>query len=105
MVADRRSRHYYDVVRLYENGIGKRALPDTKLLADVARHKALFFPATAAHYELAKPGTLNLLPPDNQVDALKRDYLGMAEMFFAPPPPFEHILAVLGDVSGIVNGV
>jgi len=103
VAANRRSRHYYDVMRLYEHRIGQRAIQDTKLLAEVARHKALFFPAASAHYDLAKPGTLKLSPPESQLDALWRDYQSMAEMFFAPPPPFDHILVGLSQVETIIN--
>ncbi len=42
---DRQSRHYYDVVRLYEHELGKAAVKDTELLLKVARHKEVFFPA------------------------------------------------------------
>jgi len=103
-VPDRRSRHYYDLARLYEQAIGKRAIQDIKLLAEVARHKSLFFPATSAHYELAKPGTFKLSPPPEQIETLRRDYQSMAEMFFASPPPFEHLLDVLGQMEKIING-
>ncbi|HUO08141.1 MAG TPA: nucleotidyl transferase AbiEii/AbiGii toxin family protein [Phycisphaerae bacterium] len=103
-VPDRRSRHYYDVVRLYEQEIGKRAIKDLKLLAEVARHKSLFFPATSAHYELAKPGTLKLAPPAEQIEMLRSDYQSMAEMFFATPPPYEHLLDVLRQMERVING-
>ena len=36
---DRQSRHYYDVVRLYEHELGQAAIRDTDLLLKVARHK------------------------------------------------------------------
>jgi hypothetical protein len=35
---DRQSRHYYDVVRLYEHELGKAAVKDIDLLLKVARH-------------------------------------------------------------------
>jgi hypothetical protein len=104
VVTERRSRHYYDVVCLYEGAIGKRALADHKLLEEVTRHKSTFFAASSAHYELAKPGTLALLPPEGQLKRLRQDYDGMAEMVFGPVPSFDHILDVLAQMSRAING-
>src|SRR5262249_16023094 len=101
---DRQSRHYYDVVRLYEIGAGKAALSDMELLLEVARHKEVFFPAAWAKYSEAKPGTLRLVPPEDRIPELRRDYHKMREMIFGEPPPFEHILAVLNEIERTVNG-
>lgn len=48
---DRQSRHYYDVVRLYQHELGMAAVKDIDLLLKVARHKKVFFPAAWARYE------------------------------------------------------
>ena len=37
------ARHYYDVYRLWEHGLGKAAAGDHQLLADVVRHKITFY--------------------------------------------------------------
>ncbi len=42
---NRQSRHYYDVVRLYEHERGKAAVKNIDLLLKVAQHKEIFFPA------------------------------------------------------------
>jgi len=100
---DRQSRHYYDVVRLYEKGIGKEALRDTDLLLKVAEHKAVFFPAASAKYEEARPGTLRLVPPPARLPELEQDYRKMREMIFTEPPPLDHILTVLREIEALVN--
>ncbi len=96
---DRQSRHYYDVVRLYEHDLGKIAVRDIKLLLEVARHKEVFFPAAWARYTDAKPGTLRLVPPDARVPELEQDYRTMREMIFGEPPKFEHLLDVLREIE------
>jgi predicted nucleotidyltransferase component of viral defense system len=103
MLAERRSRHYYDVVRLYEQEIGKRAAKDTHLLDQVAKHKASFFASTGARYDLARPGTLRLMPAVEQVDALRRDYQNMEEMFFGERPSFDQLMAALNTIERIIN--
>jgi hypothetical protein len=101
---DRQSRHYYDVVRLYEHELGKAAIRDTDLLLKVARHKDVFFPAAWARYAEAKPGTLRLVPPDARLPELEQDYRNMQEMIFGEPPTFDHLLDVLRGIERNING-
>jgi hypothetical protein len=104
VVTERRSRHYYDLVCLAEGEIGKRALADLQLLEDVVRHKRTFFAAASAHYELAKPGTLAILPPEEQRQNLRQDYAKTAEMIFGAAPSFDHILNGLAQLDKVING-
>ena len=101
---DRQSRHYYDLVKLYEAGIGARALQRLDLLAAVAAHKAIFFADPAAKYDEAKPGSLRLVPPVSRHAELREDYTKMREMIFDEPPSFEHLLAVLTEIQRQING-
>ena len=99
----RQSRHYYDVVRMYEHGIGNKAMKDTSLLIAVARHKEVFFPAAWANYREAKPGTIRIVPPDSRMGELRRDYQSMQEMIFGKPPSFDHMIGVLREIEAAVN--
>jgi hypothetical protein len=101
---DRQSRHYYDVVRLYEHQLGRAAVKDIDLLLKVARHKEVFFPAAWARYAEAKPGTLRLVPPDTRLPELEHDYRNMREMIYGEPPKFERLLDVLSEIERKVNG-
>ncbi|HTU18197.1 MAG TPA: nucleotidyl transferase AbiEii/AbiGii toxin family protein [Gemmataceae bacterium] len=101
---DRQSRHYYDVVRLYEHGLGKTAIRDTELLRKVVQHKEVFFPAAWARYADARPGTLRLVPPEARLPELEQDYRKMQEMIFGEPPSFERLLEVLWEIERQVNG-
>jgi hypothetical protein len=101
---DRQSRHYYDVVRLYEHELGKAAISDTELLLKVARHKEVFFPAAWARYADARPGTLRLVPPGARLPELEQDYRKMREMIFGEVPSFEHLVEVLRHIERHVNG-
>lgn len=100
---DRQSRHYYDVVRLYEHDSGEAAIKDIELLLKVARHKEVFFPAAWARYADAKPGTLRLVPPDARLPELEQDYRKMQEMIFGEAPQFERLLDVLGRIEAEIN--
>jgi hypothetical protein len=101
---DRQSRHYYDMVRLYQSPIGKTAIADVELLRSVSRHKALFFASAWAKYDQAVPGTLRLVPPERRLAELERDYILMRrEMIFGEAPTLDDLLEVLGEIERQVN--
>jgi hypothetical protein len=99
----RMSRHYYDIFAMAGSPIYERALKDIALLKHVVDHKILFFKANWAHYEQATPGSLRLLPRQDQMSTLKNDYRQMQQMFFEEPPTFDEIMARLKEVEERIN--
>lgn len=103
-LSDRQSRHYYDVVKLFEHGLGKEALKDPDLLRAVARHKSVFFARAWAKFDEAVPGSLRLVPPQSRIAELEQDYAKMREeMIFGDAPTLEHILQVIEEIEKAVN--
>lgn len=104
-VPPRMSRHYYDLFAMADSSVYKKSLEKISLLKHVSDHKSLFFKANWAHYEEAKPGSLRLVPPDDQISQLKTDYRQMQEMFFEDPPSFESIVEKLRGVEDKINRI
>lgn len=102
--AERRSRHYYDLVMLWRCSVGRRALARLELLTVVAEHKRVYFPSTAAHYETARPGSLRLVPEAEALAALRRDYTQMDELLFGEPPTFDELVDGLREIEREING-
>lgn len=99
------ARHYYDIYRLWQHGIGRTAADDPTLLADVVRHKQTFYRDPKAMYELAVPGSLLLVPNAEVVAAIRPDYTAMvAEMIFGDAPPLDDALRALTEIEAAVNG-
>ena len=96
---DRYSRHYYDVAMMAQGPIRSEALSDTALLAQVVRHKGTFYPSGWAHYELAVPGSFRLMPREERLTALERDYRNMGVMIFGEPPAFDSIMETLAALE------
>jgi len=96
---DRYSRHYYDVAMMARGIIRTEALSDTALLAQVVRHKETFYPSGWAHYELARRGSLRLVPREERIAALERDYRNMGVMIFGEPPAFDTIIETLAALE------
>lgn len=99
----RSSRHYYDVAQLFQTREGTRAIVDIELLNRVREHKSIFFAAASARYELARPGSLRLVPPPSRRPELERDYRMMQEMFFGAPPSLDQIYSALESIERQVN--
>jgi len=99
----RHSRHYYDLYQLGQTPILDKALKRLDLLEEVVRFKMKFYRCPWAKYEDAKPGTLRLLPPDNNLFTLKRDYESMQAMIFGAIPKFDEIMEGLAAVETEIN--
>jgi hypothetical protein len=100
---DRYSRHYYDLAMLAQTVIRGEALADLALLDQVVRHKETFYPSGWARYDLARIGSLRLVPPEGRRAALERDYRSMSVMIFGQPPPFGEITEVLAALEQEIN--
>ena len=101
----RMSRHYYDVGEMVSSSIYSKAIQNIDLLIKVAEHKALFFKDSKARYDLAKPGSLRLMPIDEHLVQLNDDHRQMQEMFFEDPPPFESVLEKLKTAEEEINRI
>jgi hypothetical protein len=99
----RLSGHHYDLSRLYRHEYGQLAIKDVGLLASVVEHKKVFFREAAARYDLARPGSLRVYPPDSHLAQIRRDYRDMREMFFGEAPPFDTVMADLRELEDLVN--
>lgn len=101
----RYSRHYYDVFRMAHSYIKERALTDLKLLNDVVAFKERFYPRSWAKYDLAKPGTLKLIPNEHVIKELKKDYDSMQNMIFGEYPSFNTIIKTIVELEIEINSL
>lgn len=89
----RMARHYYDLYRLINAGIGHKASGDLELFERIAAHRQVYFRYAWVDYDTLCPGRLQLVPPDEQLANWKSDYTAMKdEMFFGEPPEFDDLI-------------
>lgn len=96
------SRHYYDVHRLLEADLGVVALADEALGRDCVRHARMFFNSADLDLVSAEPGTFALMPSEEMMVELRRDYQAMSGMIFGAVPAFD---AVMASVAALETGV
>ena len=101
----RYSRHYYDLWCMDASPVKAAAYENLELLERVVRFKERFYPAGSAHYELAKPGTMRLLPPEDCIPLLREDYEHMKNMIFGETPEFEEIMDCMERLEREINGL
>lgn len=101
----RYSRHYYDLAMMCRSKIKDEALRDLHLLEQVVEFNDRFFPRVWAHYELAKPGTMQLMPPAHFEKSLRSDYGDMRHMIFGSYPEFDEILNTLQALEREINSL
>lgn len=99
----RYSRHYYDLCCLDNSYARDIAYGDKDLLERVVRFKERFYPAGSAHYDLAKPGTMRLMPPDDCLKQLRDDYTHMGNMIFGFYPSFEDMMDCIRRMEEKIN--
>lgn len=103
---DRMSRHYYDTYILAQKGIAAKAMPDVALLEQVVRNKSLMFSDNKASYDTAVIGSLRLMPKEEMLPKLRRDYIAMEQMFLKQSQPdFETMMQGIADLERKINGV
>lgn len=104
-ISPRYSRHFYDLGQMANSRVKTTALSNLELLRDVAEFKSRFYRSPAARYDLARPGTLKLIPSSAKLEELKTDYIKMQEMFFATPPAFATLMADLKKLEDAINSL
>ena len=101
----RYSRHYYDLARLVLSDVKHIALADLEMLAAVVAFKQRFYPSAWAHYELARPPTLKLIPPEARISELAKDYQSMQNMIFDKPLSFDEVMQTLTALEKEINAL
>jgi hypothetical protein len=99
----RQARHFSDFTRLLEHPESGTFLADTSMCLRVADWKSRVFARRWAKYELARPGTFKLVPPEARLKSLERDYVAMRPMFLNEPMPFVTMIARLQDAEQRMN--
>ncbi len=85
--------------------VKKAALADTELLDRVVKFKEKFYRCSWAQYDKAKIGTIKLLPPQRNMQALKDDYDHMQNMIFGDKPAFDTIINGIAILENEINNI
>ncbi|MCY4496783.1 MAG: nucleotidyl transferase AbiEii/AbiGii toxin family protein [Rhodospirillaceae bacterium] len=104
---ERLSRHWFDLTCLAARDVGRAAISERALLADVVRHKKVFFHAGNANYDQCLDGQLRLVPDNDQPPALQSDDDAMraARIVGADAPSFDLLIERLRVLEADANSL
>ena len=97
------SRHYYDVYRLLDSEIGRKATGDAGMAEDCVRHARMFFNRPDLDLASAVPGSFALTPHDGMLADLRRDYAAMSGMIFGSIPDVDEVVAAIAQLEHRLN--
>lgn len=100
---DRMSRHYYDIYVMAEKGIAEIALSQPELLQQVVHNKSLMWRDNKASYKTATMAELKLIPTDDMLLALQKDYAAMQEMLMGDVPDFNVVMKKLTALEELIH--
>ncbi|MBN1356920.1 nucleotidyl transferase AbiEii/AbiGii toxin family protein [bacterium] len=101
----RYSRHYYDMVCMAKSHVKESALRDVELLRSVVAFKQKFYPQGWARYDLAVPGSFKLIPEEDVLKSLEKDYSEMRMMIFGEIPSFDQLISSLKELENDINNL
>ena len=101
----RYARHLYDMYNMGNSWVKERAFKRKELLEKDVVFKQKFYYVKGAHYETATLSSIELLPKEAVLNALKEDYQAMRNMIYGNIPEFEEILEFLEKLQEEVHGL
>lgn len=93
---------FFDTAILQEIRLEIGALADNDLLARVVAFKDKFYRCPWARYDLARRGTMRLMPPEYNIAKFRDDYEHMQNMIFGEKPKFDTILSETQKLENVL---
>lgn len=107
---ERYSRHWYDLAAMSHSGHATAAIADQALGYAVAEHKSMFFAEkdvnkNSIDYKAALNGELQIVPEDDPLAVLEKDYAAMLEdgLLSTNQPSFREIISVCTELQSRIN--
>lgn len=103
---DRQSRHLYDLEKLMDTEFGKKALADKNLYLHIVEHRKTITPLRGIDYANHAPDKINPIPPDNMIDAWKKDYEKMQQsMIYRESLAFDKLVERIIELKNRINSL
>ena len=103
-VPRRYSRHYYDVWKISQTPYKEKAINNLDLLYSIINFKKKFYHYSWDNLEKAVPGTIVLVPSENRISELRRDFESMKMMINdSSIKNFDEVISHLKDLEIELN--
>lgn len=101
--ANRKSRHLYDLCKMYEAGIADKAIPDNELWETIRHHREVFTSIRDVDYTPDIRKRITLTPPESIIEEWKNDYdtMVMNMIYEDNVPSFANILGIVAKIENM----
>jgi predicted nucleotidyltransferase component of viral defense system len=90
--SERKSRHYYDLLKLYTAGVFEKIKGNRELLQIVVEHRKTFFRYNTLDYDGILISGVHFLPPKEVLSDWRGDYTRTAVMIYNDIPSFNDLM-------------
>jgi hypothetical protein len=90
--SERKSRHYYDLLKLDAGGYGAQAMADRALFEAVVQHRRTFYRYNQLDYDVILGQGITIVPPQDQWPDWRGDYDRSRAMIHTDVPNFEQLM-------------
>lgn len=105
-MAERHSRHLYDLIQMKRKGIVNKVITDPDLYKTVVEHRRNWIRLKDMEYDNHYPASLSFIPPAYVMQKYKDDYEIMrTEMIYGKSPDFEALIESLRELNEDVSKI
>jgi hypothetical protein len=106
MLADRKSRHLYDLERMMDKDFAVQAIADDELWNTIHHHRKIFTRMNGVDYTPDIRRRICLVPPPQAIDDWRQDYEKMqGTMIYGDSLPFDKLLTRIEELQRIFRKV
>lgn len=101
--ANRKSRHLYDLCKMYDAGIAYKAIPDDDLWENIRHHREVFTSIRDVDYTPDIRKRITLTPHESVIEEWENDYNTMVlnMIYEDKAPSFTEILSVIAKIENM----
>ena len=104
--SERMCRHLYDLERMCHKGIADKAFAYKGLWENIVEHRRVFIGLKGFDYNTLSPATINIIPPDTEINEWRSDYETMQEiMIYGESLPFDKMIIKLKQLNERINNL
>ena len=101
--SERKSRHYYDLLKLYNAGVFERIKNNRELLQMVVEHRQTFFRYNTLDYVGISNNGVRVVPSKDSWTDWRGDYTRTAVMIYKDIPSFEELMSFAEQLENEFN--
>ena len=101
--SERKSRHYYDLLKLYKAGVFERIKNNCELLQMVVEHRQTFFRYNTLDYTGISSNGVRVVPSKDSWTDWRGDYTRTAVMIYKDIPSFEELMSFAEQLENEFN--